>query len=121
MLSTSVGNDEFSFLIDSRSNLYITSRVQDLTDRKPIDRKRTFGNKGHLRPPAVGEMCFQATGERNGILFTVTVKDILWVIGLPCRVLGPGAIRRDGGKFVDFSAQMSFVVCKKGEQEVDLK
>ena len=39
----------------------------------------------------------------------MTLKDVLWVPGLPCRLLSTGSIRRDGGEFVDSGRKKSYL------------
>ena len=51
----------------------------------------------------------------------VVLKNVLWVPGLPCRLLSTGVIRREGGEYVDSSLQKSYIRLKHGAHKIMLE
>ena len=94
-----------SILCDSGANVHMTPWVKDLQNTRTINRSCTFGNKGQLQGSALGEMPLRVKVKGRDDLTEVTLKNVLWVPGIPCRILSTGTIRRDGGEFVDSSTK----------------
>ena len=107
-LCTSTSSDaEISILCDSCANVHMTLWKQDLIETRTVDRSCTFGNKGQLQALEMGEIPLLVSVRGKEAPVEVTLEDVLWVPGLPCRLLSTGSIRRDGGEFVDSGTKES--------------
>lgn len=82
----------------------MTPRIR-LTAPRVVNCTVAFANKGQLQSPGSGELALKGMAQGTAKLVMVVLKDILWVPGLPCRLLSIGAIRSDGGELVDFRAK----------------
>ena len=101
-MCTSTSSDtEISIIWDSGANVHMTLWKHDLANTRMVDRSCTFGNKGQLQALAMGEIPLHVSVHGKEAPAQVTLRDVLWVPGLPCRLLSTGSIRRDGGEFVD--------------------
>ena len=50
----------------------------------------------------------------------VTLKDVFWIPGLPCRLLSTGTVRRDEGEFVDSGTKKSYLRFRKDGPKIFL-
>ena len=73
-----------SILCDSGANVHMTPWVKDLQNTRTINRSCTFGNKGQLKASALGEMPLRVKVKGKDDLTEVTLKNVLWVPGIPC-------------------------------------
>ncbi|CAN0021700.1 unnamed protein product, partial [Choristocarpus tenellus] len=51
----------------------------------------------------------------------VVLKDVLWVPGLPCRILSMGSIRRNGGEFMDSQTKERYLWASKNSPKKNLQ
>lgn len=51
----------------------------------------------------------------------ICIKGVLWVPGLPCRLLTTGAIRWHGGKHVDSGYRRSLITLRRGGPRIELE
>ena len=121
ILSSSDQGSKVTFLCDSGANVHMTPWLTDLEAPRSVNRSCTFGNKGQLRAPAQGEILLHNVEHSKGPPLTITLKDVLRVPGLPCRLLSTGAIRRDGGEYFDSSSQTSYILIKHGGLKISLE
>ena len=106
-----------SFLLDSGSNVHMTPHLGDLTEQKRINKKCTFGNNSHLQATVSGVI--KLLVQENGKAMEVTIKDVLWVPELPCRLLSTRSLRRHGGEFVDSGIRKSHITLRKGGPKIE--
>ncbi|CAM9872319.1 unnamed protein product, partial [Sphacelaria rigidula] len=109
MCASTNSDTEVSILCDSGANVHMTPWKQDLRKTRTVNRSCTFGNKGQLQALAMGEISLHVSARGKVAPAKVTLKDVLWVPGLPCRLLSTGTIRRDGGEFVDSGRKESYL------------
>ena len=50
----------------------------------------------------------------------VALKDILWIPGLPCRLLSIGTVQRDGREFVESGTKENYFRLKEDVLEIPL-
>ncbi|CAN0487388.1 unnamed protein product, partial [Discosporangium mesarthrocarpum] len=94
---TSSNTDQITLLCDSSANVHMTPVFRDLTSPQTVNRTCTFGNKGQLQARVKGTMELETKGV-GGKRTSLQLKNVLWVPGLPCRLLSTGVLRRDGGE-----------------------
>ena len=88
---------EASIICDSEANVHMTPWKTDLRNTRTVNRRCTFGNKGQLQALAMGQMPLHMKIQGKEAPIKVTLKGVMWIPGLPCRLLSTGTIRRDGG------------------------
>ncbi|CAN0470183.1 unnamed protein product, partial [Discosporangium mesarthrocarpum] len=108
LLTSSNDARAVSLLCDSGANVHLTPRLEDLTSPRTVNRTCTFGNKGKLEAKAVGEMALEVTDDKAKTT-SLMLQGVLWVPGLPCRLLSKGCVRRKRGEFVDSGIRRSYI------------
>lgn len=99
-----------SLLIDSGSPRQITPNRDKLFTVRTIDKPCTFRNQGQLRAKAVGQMRVRVGQEDSRVQRgAITLKGMIWVTGIPCRIVTYGNIRRKGGASVDSGIEQSYI------------
>ena len=128
-MCTSTSSDaEISILCDSGANVHMTLWKQDLINTRTVNRSCTFtvnrsctfGIKGQLQALAMGEIPLHVSVRGKEAPAQVTLKDVLWVPGLPCQLLSTGSIRRDGGEFVDSGRKESYLRFRQDGPKIPL-
>ncbi|CAM9581103.1 unnamed protein product [Sphacelaria rigidula] len=120
-MCTSTNSDtELSILCDSGANVHMTPWKQDPSNTRTIDRSCTFGNKGQLQALTLGEIPLHVNARGKVASAKATLKDVLWVPGLPCRLLSTGTIRRDGGEFMDFGRKEIYLRFRKDGPKIPI-
>ena len=97
MFTSADSHTEVSIFCDSEANVYMTPWGKDLGNTRTVNRRCTFGNKGQLQALAMGQMPLHMKIQGKEAPIKVTLKGVMWIPGLPCRLLSTGTIRRDGG------------------------
>lgn len=58
---------------------------------------------------AVGDLALKVAAQGTSKHVMAVLDDVLWVLGLSCRLLSPGTIRREGGVFLDPRAHARYI------------
>lgn len=82
---TPIDRNRVSFLLDSGLKVHVTSHLDDLSERRAINKKCTFRNRLHLR--ATVSRIIKLNVQDDGKEVEVRIKDVLQV--LPCCLLRP--------------------------------
>ena len=120
MYTSADSRTEVSILCDSGANVHMTPFITDLINKRTINRSCTFGNKAQLRAPAMGDMPIKVKIRGKDDRIAVMLKDVLWVPGIPCRLLSTGTIRRNGGEFVESSSKQSYLRIERNGPKITL-
>ena len=119
MFTSADGHTEVSISL-TRANVHMTPWKEDLRNTRTVNRRCTFGNKGQLQALPMGEIPLHVKVEAKEAPTKVTLKDVLWISGLPCRLLSAGTIRRDGGEIVDSVTKKSYLRLRKDGPKIPL-
>ena len=68
----------------------------------------------------MGEMSLHVHGHSKEAPTRVTLKDVPWIPGLPCRLLSTGTVRRRGGELADSGTKKSCLRFKKDGPKIPL-
>lgn len=68
----------------------------------------------------MGEIPLHANVQDKEAAVKVTLKDLLWIPGLPCRVLSTRTIWYDKGEFVDSGTKESYFRFRKDRPKIAL-
>ncbi|CAM9601584.1 unnamed protein product [Choristocarpus tenellus] len=90
VINSSIGR-QVEILCDSGASVHLTLDREDLVSNQPTKHTCTFGNNGKLEAKETGDMVPMVT-DKDGKPTRVVLKDVLWVPGLPCRILSTGSI-----------------------------
>ena len=101
MCASTNSREEVPMLCDSEANVHMTPWKKDIRGTCTVNRSYTLRNKGELQALAMGEISLHMSGRSKEAPVKVTLKDILGVSGLPCRMLSTRIIRPDGGEVAE--------------------
>ncbi|CAN0064261.1 unnamed protein product [Choristocarpus tenellus] len=107
-------------LCESRANVHLTPDREDLVSTRPTKRTDTFGNNGKLKAKETGDMVLMVT-VKNSKPTRVVLKDVLWVPGLPCRILSTGTIRRNGRGCMGLGTKESYLKTSKNSSKISVR
>ncbi len=98
------------WLIDSGCNRYMTPFKEGLDDLKNSEIVCTFGNTSSLKAESSGSTSIVVEDESKSNNVKIILSDILYVPGLPQRMLSTGQLRRAGGEYVESGSRGSVLI-----------
>lgn len=89
----------------------------DLSERRYISREWSSGEQSQRQVTVSGviKLIVQDKGKAAGI----RIKDVMWVLELPCQLLSTGATRKLGGDFVHSEFRKSHIILRKDGPKVE--
>ncbi len=109
------------WLVDSGCNRHMTPFKEGLAEHKDTDIVCTFGNKGCLRAKSSGSAEIYVQDKRQNSHLNVILCDVLYVPGLPQRMLSTGQLRRAGGEYFESGLKGSVLVMPDRHTKIPLK
>ncbi len=97
------------WLVDSGCNKHLTPFKDDLADLRESNMECTFGNNEVLKAEGTGHVKVEGYSD-VGDKVKLILHDVLYVPGLPQRLLSTGQLRRVGGEFIESDIRSSVLV-----------
>ncbi len=108
------------WLIDSGCNKHMTPYKEDLRELEDSKIVCTFGNNEVLRAEGIGCVEVDTETEKQERV-KIILTDVLYVPGLPQRMLSTGQLRRSGGEFIESDMRKSVLVMPDRHTIVSLR
>ncbi len=97
------------WVVDSGCNKHLTPFKGDLAGLKESTIECTFGNNEVRKAKGTGDVTVEGHSDR-GEKVKIILHDVLYVPGLPQRLLSTGQLRRVGGGFVESDITDSMLI-----------
>ncbi len=107
------------WLVDSGCNRHMTPIREDLTNLQPSNIECTFGNNEKLKAEFCGQAQIDITQE-TGNKVKILLDDVLYVPGLPQKMLSTGKLCRAGGEFLQSSHRQSVLIMPDSKTRITL-
>ncbi len=88
------------WLVDSGCNRHMTPNREDLTNLQPSNIECTFGNNEKLKAEGTGDVTVEGYTNK-GEKVKIILNNVLYVPGLPQRMLSTGQLRKVGGEYIE--------------------
>ncbi len=111
------GNGEWR--VDSGCNRHMTPNKRELTDLRPSNVECTFGNNEKLKAVGCGRAQVETTSEK-GDKVKILLNDVLYIPGLPQKMLSTGKLCESGGEFLQSTRRNSVLIMPDSETRIPL-
>ncbi len=98
----------------------MTPNKRELTDLRPSNVECTFGNNEKLKAVGCGRAQVETTSEK-GDKVKILLNDVLYVPGLPQKMLSTGKLCGSGGEFLQSTRRQSVLIMPDSKTRIPLQ
>lgn len=100
---------------------YRSHFISERANKRMINRNCTFGNKAQLQAPTAEDMPTEVKVRGKDESMTAMLKDVPWILRIPCPLLSTEMILRNGGELLESGSEQSYLRVDTKRPKIMLK